>query len=109
MQTAPAIDIRPPVARLEKTPLYLADIEQVYAERVRRSTAESSPAKGATASAGTRTAVHSELSTSTLAQLLLHESAGHDLGPLRQIAELYRAHAFHARAGPFQKCWRLKP
>jgi hypothetical protein len=138
MQTAPAIDIRPPVAPLEKTPLlletllrdltpgpltwkaapdrwsiseglaHLADIEQVYAERVRRIMAESSPAKGVTASAGTRTAVHSELGTSTLAQLLLHEWAGHDLGPLRQT-ELYRAHAFCAHAGPFQKCWSPKP
>ena len=157
MQTAPATEIRPAVALLEKTPVlletllrdlptelltwkpaedrwsisevlaHLADIERTYAERVRRILAEDSPAlqrydqaraanysqgtaaqhlaaflstrrdiaallKGVPPSAGTRSAVHSELGTITLAQLL-YEWASHDLGHLRQIADLYRAHA----------------
>ena len=49
-------------------------------------------------SAGARTGVHSELGSITLAQML-HEWANHDLGHLRQMAELYRAHAFHPHSG----------
>ena len=60
------------------------------------------------ASAGARTAVHSELGTITLAHLL-NEWASHDLGHLRQIAELYRAHAFHPNAGPFMKYSNPQP
>jgi hypothetical protein len=173
MQTAPATAIQPAIALLEKTPVlletllrdlpaellqwkpardrwsisevlaHLADIEQAYAERVRRIMVESSPAlqrydqaraanysqgtaaqhlaqllstrrsvipflKAIPALAGTRVALHSELGTITLAQIL-HEWAGHDLGHLRQIAELYRAHAFYPHAGPFQKYSNPKP
>jgi hypothetical protein len=63
---------------------------------------------GLPASAGARTAVHSELGRITLAQML-NEWANHDLGHLRQIAELYRAHAFHPYSGPFMKYSNLKP
>jgi uncharacterized damage-inducible protein DinB len=49
-----------------------------------------------------RTGRHAELGEITLSQML-HELANHDLGHIRQIAELYRAHAFHPYAGPFQK------
>lgn len=55
-----------------------------------------------------RTATHSEIGTITLDQML-NEWASHDLGHLRQIAELYRAHAFHPHAGPFQKYSNPKP
>src|SRR5580704_6186145 len=55
---------------------------------------------GLPASAGARTGVHSELGTIKLAQML-NEWANHDLGHLRQITELYRAHAFHPHSGPF--------
>lgn len=176
MQTAPVTDIQPAVALLEKTPVlfetmlgdlpadllqwkpgpdrwsisevlaHLADIEKVYAERVRRILAEDSPAlrkyepprqnderaysrgaagehlasftatragavavlKGAAASAGARTATYSELGVITLSQLL-NEWASHDLGHLRQIAEIYRARAFHPYSGPFQKYSNPKP
>ena len=54
------------------------------------------------ASAGARTAVHSELGRITLAHLL-NEWANHDLGHVRQIAELYRAHTFHPNSGPFMQ------
>jgi hypothetical protein len=40
---------------------------------------------------------------------MLSEWASHDLGHLRQIAELYRARAFHPYAGPFQKYSNPKP
>jgi hypothetical protein len=60
------------------------------------------------ADAGERDAVHSELGSITLHQML-SEWASHDLGHLRQIAELYRARAFHPFAGPFQKYSNPKP
>ncbi len=62
----------------------------------------------APSSAGSRTGKHSELGMITLAEML-NEWASHDLGHLRQIAELYRAHAFHPNSGPFQKYSNLKP
>lgn len=176
MQASSAADMRPAVALLEKTPVlyetmlgdlpgellqwkagpdrwsisevlaHLADIENVYAERVRRMLAEDSPAlqkyqqpgpedarsysrgvatehltryaaarravvavlKSAPASAGTRTAKHSELGLITLSQML-NEWASHDLGHVRQIVEIYRAHAFHPHSGPFQKYSNPKP
>jgi DinB superfamily len=58
--------------------------------------------------AGGRTGHHAELGTVTLSQML-HELANHDLGHLRQIAELYRAHSFYPHGGPFQKYSNPKP
>ena len=55
-----------------------------------------------------RTGQHAELGTISLSQML-HELANHDLGHLRQIEELYRAHSFHPYAGPFQKYSNPKP
>jgi hypothetical protein len=57
---------------------------------------------------GEREATHSELGNITLHEML-SEWASHDLGHLRQIAELYRARAFHPYAGPFQKYSNPKP
>jgi hypothetical protein len=58
--------------------------------------------------AGTRTGNHPEIGEITLSQLL-HELANHDLGHLRQIAELYRAYSFYPHAGPFQRYSHPKP
>jgi len=63
---------------------------------------------GLPGSAGARTGIHSELGSITLTQML-HEWANHDLGHLRQMAELYRAHAFHPKSGPFMKYSKPKP
>ncbi len=60
------------------------------------------------AAAAGRTGQHAELGTVTLSQML-HELANHDLGHLKQIAELYRAHTFYPHAGPFQKYSNPKP
>jgi len=60
------------------------------------------------AESGEREATHSDLGNITLHQML-SEWASHDLGHLRQIAELYRARAFHPYAGPFQKYSNPKP
>jgi hypothetical protein len=59
-------------------------------------------------SAGARTGIHHEMGSVTLLQLL-NELANHDLGHLRQIAELYRAKAFYPHAGPFQRYSSPKP
>jgi hypothetical protein len=58
--------------------------------------------------AAARTGRHYEMGAITLSQML-HELANHDLGHFRQIAELYRAHAFYPYAGPFQKFSNPKP
>lgn len=60
------------------------------------------------ASAASRTGVHHELGPITLSEML-HELANHDLGHLRQIAELYRAHSFYPYAGPFKKYSNPRP
>jgi DinB superfamily len=63
---------------------------------------------GIPSSAGSRTGIHPEMGAVTLLQLL-NELANHDLGHLRQIAELYRAKAFYPHAGPFQGYSNPKP
>jgi hypothetical protein len=63
---------------------------------------------GISSSAGARTGIHPEMGAVTLLQLL-NELANHDLGHLRQIAELYRAKAFYPHAGPFQRYSNPKP
>jgi hypothetical protein len=55
-----------------------------------------------------RSGQHAELGSVSLSQML-HELANHDLGHLRQIEELYRAHCFYPHAGPFQKYSNPKP
>jgi hypothetical protein len=59
-------------------------------------------------SAAARTGRHHEIGTVTLSEML-HELANHDLGHLRQIAELYRTRTFYPHAGPFQKYSNPKP
>jgi hypothetical protein len=63
---------------------------------------------GIPSSAGSRTGVHPEMGAVTLLQLL-NELANHDLGHLRQIAELYRAKAFYPHTGPLQRYSNPKP
>jgi len=125
---------------------HMAEIEDLYAGRVRRMLTEDAPkflryaqpdpdspnagTQGDTAeilarfaamrsnnvaflnampaNSGARTGHHSELGLITLRQMLC-EWASHDLGHLRQIAELYRARAFYPHAGPFQKYSNPKP
>lgn len=60
------------------------------------------------ASAAGRVGQHAELGTISLSQML-HELANHDLGHLRQIAELYRAQSFYPYAGPFQRYSNPRP
>lgn len=60
------------------------------------------------AGAGDRRALHREYGEITLSQML-HEWALHDLGHIRQIAELVRARRYRAGAGPMAASYDLKP
>lgn len=58
--------------------------------------------------AGDRIALHRELGEITLAQML-NEWALHDLGHIRQVAELVRARKYWPGAGPMAASYYLKP
>lgn len=58
--------------------------------------------------AGDRVALHREFGEITLAQML-NEWALHDLGHIRQIAELVRARKYQAGAGAMAASYHLKP
>jgi len=60
------------------------------------------------AGAGNRTANHQEAGPITLSQML-NEWAMHDLGHVRQVAELVRARKYLAAAGPLGSSYNLKP
>jgi hypothetical protein len=60
------------------------------------------------AGAGNRKALHQEAGEITLAQML-HEWALHDIGHIRQVAELVRARRYLAGAGPLGKSYKLAP
>lgn len=60
------------------------------------------------AGAGERVALHRAAGEITLAQML-HEWALHDLGHVRQVAELVRARKYLAGAGLLGKDYRLQP
>lgn len=64
--------------------------------------------RGLPAAAGNRKALHREAGEITLSQML-HEWALHDLGHIRQVAELVRARKYLAGAGPLGSEYRLKP
>ena len=58
--------------------------------------------------AGDRVGLHREFGEITLAQML-NEWALHDLGHIRQVAELVRARRYQAGAGPMAASYQLKP
>jgi DinB superfamily len=60
------------------------------------------------AGAGDRLALHREFGEITMSQML-NEWALHDLGHIRQIAELARARKYQAGAGPMAVSYNLKP
>jgi hypothetical protein len=64
--------------------------------------------RGLPADAGNRKALHRAAGEITLSQML-HEWALHDLGHIRQIAELVRARRYLAGAGPLGEDYKLKP
>lgn len=64
--------------------------------------------RGLPADAGSRKAKHRTAGEITLSQML-HEWALHDLGHVRQIAELVRARKYLAGAGALGEDYQLKP
>jgi len=64
--------------------------------------------RGLPGEAGDRVALHGEAGEITLSQML-HEWALHDLGHVRQIAELVRARKYLAGAGKLGEPYQLKP
>jgi hypothetical protein len=60
------------------------------------------------AAAGERAGIHRELGRITLAELL-NEWAFHDLGHIRQIAEIVRARRYYPGMGPFRPLYRVNP
>jgi hypothetical protein len=83
-----------------------AEDEFAHFEEQRRTNIEY--LRGLPAGAGDRRALHKEAGEITLAQML-HEWALHDLGHIRQIAELVRARRYRAGAGPLGESYQLKP
>jgi DinB superfamily len=61
------------------------------------------------ASAGRRVAFHKGSATEITLENMLHEWAMHDLGHIRQIAELVRARVHWEGAGPLNADYKLKP
>jgi DinB family protein len=55
-----------------------------------------------------RSGKHGTIGPITIGQLM-NEWAFHDLGHIRQIAELYRSRAFYPSIGPFQQFYTIKP
>ena len=64
--------------------------------------------RGLPAEAGKRRAMHSSAGEITLSQML-HEWVLHDLGHIRQVAELVRARRYLAGAGPLGADYNLRP
>lgn len=64
--------------------------------------------KSLPASVASRTGRHEELGRLTFGELL-NEFAFHDLGHIRQVLELYRAHAFYPKMGVFQQYYKISP
>ncbi len=60
------------------------------------------------AGAAARGGTHSAIGKITVNQLM-NEWAFHDLGHIRQIAELFRSHAFYPQIGPFQRFYTIRP
>jgi hypothetical protein len=64
--------------------------------------------RGLPARAASRRAMHRRVGPITLSEML-HEWALHDLGHIRQVAELVRARKYLDGAGPFRDSYRLTP
>jgi DinB superfamily len=60
------------------------------------------------AGAASRSGNHSKIGKVTVSQLM-NEWAFHDLGHIRQIAELFRSHAFFPHIGSFQSYYTIRP
>jgi hypothetical protein len=85
-----------------------ADPEDVFDHFEEQRQANVDYLRGLPPEVGGRVALHQEAGEITLDQML-HEWALHDLGHIRQIAELVRARKYLHGAGPLGISYRLKP
>jgi hypothetical protein len=85
-----------------------ADPEEDFAHFEDQREANIELLRGLPAEAGNRKALHRVAGEITLSQML-HEWALHDLGHIRQIAELVRARKHLEGAGPLGEDYELKP
>jgi hypothetical protein len=85
-----------------------ADPEEEFGHFEDRRDANVELLRGLPAAAADRKAMHRDAGEIRLSQML-HEWALHDLGHIRQVAELVRARKYLAGAGPLGKEYRLKP
>jgi hypothetical protein len=65
--------------------------------------------RGLPASVGRRVAYHKGAATEVTLENMLHEWAMHDLGHIRQVAELVRARKHWEGAGPLKEDYNLRP
>jgi DinB superfamily len=105
----------------EEMPLFEPDDAQMYLDLYREADAEDSfdhfeeqretnveYLRSLPRSAGERRAMHRDAGEITMQQML-HEWAMHDLGHIRQIAELVRARKHWQAAGRLGESYRLRP
>jgi hypothetical protein len=105
----------------EERPEFEPDDAQMYLDRYRDADPEEEFAhfedqretnleylRGLPESAGNRVAIHQSAGEITLGQML-HEWTLHDLGHIRQVAELVRARTYLAGAGPLGREYTIKP
>jgi hypothetical protein len=85
-----------------------ADPEEAFDRFEEQRIANVALLRGLTDEAGKRVAFHRAAGEITLVNML-HEWALHDLGHVRQIAELARARKYLAGAGPLAREYQLKP
>ena len=85
-----------------------ADPEEEFAHFEDQREANLAFLRGLPESAGRRAALHRSAGEITLGQML-HEWTLHDLGHVRQIAELVRARNYLAGAGPLGGEYKLQP
>ncbi len=107
-QDSPRIEPYDQIAGLAKSQYASRDERDLLQEFRKQRSASLAWLKAVPYSACERTAEHAELGKITLGELM-NEWAFHDLGHIRQVAELFRAHAFYPQMGPFQRYYTVKP
>lgn len=85
-----------------------ADLDEAFGRFESERAANVGLLRGLPAKAGRREARHLSAGVITLSEML-HEWALHDLGHVRQVAELVRARRYLAGAGPLGAEYPLKP
>ena len=85
-----------------------ADPEEAFDRFVEQRESNVEYLRQLSASAGERRAVHREYGEITLSHML-HEWTLHDLGHIRQIAELVRARKYLDGSGPMGREYQLRP